>query len=792
MLLREEDLGVFKRWLLPKLETISEADAEVLADYVIALVTANDSEANIRRNCLESLADFLQDHTAAFVEDTVKALKNKSYVERAPAQQKPAPPSVPRKAAPLPIPAGTNGTTAQGAPSRREKRKASAAPKPSIAEASRLEYELQSSQHANRAPFHAPRGPAATKATSPHNRLHDRPTIPTPTQSHSPGIGGRQNGVQASRKRKLRDRESSEVREGYDAHDRQTAGGSRPTKQTARRGNKILRGSAPTFEPKNGRPAFAPMPTMPNVPNFANLPPPPPGLPPFDVNNPMTFFALMTALGTAMPGMPSLPPFTQINGVNGQVHKAKCYDYHTKGFCGLGTMCPYEHSATAEDVPGYDPNQPSLSTHSVPVENGRQGTNSRFDNRINRRERAPFSLSGPSHDTSLTTLVVENIPAANNNEVNVRGFFSQFGVITDVQMQAHRRIAIVNFANHDAANKAYNSPKAVFDNRFVKVYWKRADTVIGPSITKFEDVEMTYDEEFNEPVEEEEPLSREEIARRQGEAQKAFEERRRRKEDAEVKAAEIERQLREKDAEMRRTRQQLAERARSELSENFTQDLATLQAEAEDLFVQTDGSAPVSRGRGVPTRGAYRGRGVGSIAPRGRGFTPDLTTRGAQRGRGTFSQAFNGRGFTKRLDNRPRRLAVANIEKGSTKDEELRQYLAGVGECKSIDPHPDQPQTLILTFQERFQAETFLDRSRNIPDMDGPLNISWVANEAFGGIKPTTTTVKDEDMGPHNLEDSDEESSVSVKEEKPGGEGVEHGIAPDADMDVADDVDQWL
>lgn len=39
----------------------SDADAEVLADYVIALVVANDSEANIKRNCLDSLADFLQD-----------------------------------------------------------------------------------------------------------------------------------------------------------------------------------------------------------------------------------------------------------------------------------------------------------------------------------------------------------------------------------------------------------------------------------------------------------------------------------------------------------------------------------------------------------------------------------------------------------------------------------------------------------------------------------------------------------------------------------------------------------
>jgi hypothetical protein len=39
----------------------SDADAEVLADYVIALVTGHESEETVRQNCLESLADFLQD-----------------------------------------------------------------------------------------------------------------------------------------------------------------------------------------------------------------------------------------------------------------------------------------------------------------------------------------------------------------------------------------------------------------------------------------------------------------------------------------------------------------------------------------------------------------------------------------------------------------------------------------------------------------------------------------------------------------------------------------------------------
>jgi hypothetical protein len=41
----------------------SDAEAEVLADYVIALVTANEPDATIKANCLESLVDFLEDST---------------------------------------------------------------------------------------------------------------------------------------------------------------------------------------------------------------------------------------------------------------------------------------------------------------------------------------------------------------------------------------------------------------------------------------------------------------------------------------------------------------------------------------------------------------------------------------------------------------------------------------------------------------------------------------------------------------------------------------------------------
>jgi hypothetical protein len=414
------------------------------------------------------------------------------------------------------------------------------------------------------------------------------------------------------------------------------------------------------------------------MPSLANLPPPPPGPLPFDVNNPMAFFALMATLGTGMPGIPSLPPtIPQDNGTNGQTKTGKCYDYHEKGFCRLGMMCSFEHEPAGgapASVPEYDPDQPGLGTRSAPVPNKRQATNRTYSNGIKRvHNRAPFSASGPSHDRTNNTLVVEQIPEDKCSEDAVRDFFTEFGVILDVQMHAYKRLAIIKFEDHATANRAYMSPKAIFENRFVKVYWFRKDPSRGAAGVASGDVEMADGEDNGD--EEEEVQDLEAIAERQAEAQKAFEERRRKEAEANAKAADIERQLKEKEAELEDIKKQLAELAgeddQSEHGE-LSQALATLQAEAEDLFAQTDSADIVGHKSGFPPRGDYQGRGRG-FAPsfRGRG-----TPRGGYRGRGPFAGTFARNGSSvKRLDNRPRRLAVSGIEKGTPKDEALRQYL---------------------------------------------------------------------------------------------------------------------
>ncbi|UPX10297.1 uncharacterized protein EKO05_0000964 [Ascochyta rabiei] len=727
MLLQEEDSEAFKRWVLPKLETISDADAEVLADYVLALVTAKDTDANIRRNCLESLSDFLQHNTAAFVDEVIDTLKDRAYAPRANADASPPSP----------------------------------APIPSIVGPSTSEHLAHPSHASNTAPLHAPRGPAASRVSHGKHRLPDRPAGASPAASAQ---------HERPRKRKQHERDTSQSRDGLDLHSSRHTGNDRPAKQATRRG-------------KNGRagglnaqaPAFAPMPNMPPFsPAFGHVPP-------FDPGNPMAFLAMAAALGINLPGMPPMPVF---NAQGADTSNVRCADYDTKGFCAAGTVCPYQHGLE------YDPDHPAQGVNGG---HSNQYGHARRDRGHSGRSRAAFSLPGPTHDRTNTTIVVEQIPEDNFSEDHVRRFFGKFGTLLDVQMQAYKRLAVVKYETHDAARAAYNSPKAIFDNRFVKVYWHRSDADRDPynrSASGADSEEAGYGDT--------ETLDPEEIERRQAEAQRIFEERRRKAEEAEAKAEEIDRKLQETNAEILRVRRELAKasgNANGELEEDFSQDLATLQAEAENLFAQQDAATEPWRGssRGGTYRGSYRGsyRGRGqAFAPRGRG-------RGAYRGRGAHGAAFGGaRMGVKRLDNRPRRIAVKAVEPGSRKDEALRQHLFNVPDIVSTDQHPEQPHTLILTFAERYQADSFIDTAHQIPDV-GKLDMEWVSNDALGGIKTADADADANTNTNTNAEpdalNSDAESAATVDGPDKRTVAAEDPVgAPDADMDVAEDEDQWL
>lgn len=302
------------------------------------------------------------------------------------------------------------------------------------------------------------------------------------------------------------------------------------------------------------------------------------------------------------------------------------------------------------------------------------------------RGRAEFSALGPNDDQTITTIVVEQIPEEKFNEDAIREFFSQFGNILEVTLQGYRRLALVKYETYAAAKAAWSSPKVIFDNRFVKVYWYRPK----------EKAEKNGDQASGETAGDGTPFNREEFERQQEEAQKAYEEKmKKRKETEEAKEA-LDRQRDElhkkREEESSKLMQKLGGKPTSngtgstngqgdtagdgdtnEQTKQLRAQLESLEEEAKNLGLDPNSAAAGSsfsergRGRGFPS---YRGRG--GFAPRGRGYDPSFRGGPAYRGRG----APRGRGASVlRLDNRPKRVAVSGVKINSEQDEALRQYL---------------------------------------------------------------------------------------------------------------------
>ena len=164
--------------------------------------------------------------------------------------------------------------------------------------------------------------------------------------------------------------------------------------------------------------------------------------------------------------------------------------------------------------------------------------------------RAEFSQAGPNHDRSITTIVVEQIPEEKFDDQSVRDFFSEFGGIEEITMQPYKRLALVKYDDYMAARRAYESPKVIFDNRFVKVYWYKPGGIpITPATAKGAASSPSTSKE------EEQPFDRAKFERDAVAAQKKLEEKKVQMKDVEAKRQALEKQreeLAQKQAEEKR------------------------------------------------------------------------------------------------------------------------------------------------------------------------------------------------------------------------------------------------
>lgn len=696
----EEEATQVKTWVVKRLEDISDADSDVLADYVLALIRSDAPDDEIRQASIENLEDFLKENTVQFVDEI--------FAKYAPKTQAPT----------------------------------SAVPQQAQAQ-------------------HPPSTAAPSDQSAALNPQAQNFVLQAPSQN---AWGNNQN----SRKRTFHEGFQQDNLQG----DLQRGGRSLKTPRTRRGGGRGDR--------MNGRGRdVGPNQFMQNVPGFPAMPP---GFPGFDQNDPMA--AMMAIQGMGFPQMPGLPPMPVPGQQAGDQTKSNepCPFYETNGICYMGAACPYKHGQESVVVPGgdeYDPTNANI--YDVPggresnrgSDRGRGRGRGRGDRGglRGRGGRSEFSHVGPSDDKTNTTVVVENIPEDKYQDQVIREYFSEFGNIAEVNMQGPKRnLAVIKFDNHDSAHRAWSSPKAIFDNRFVKVYWHKTQNK----------------PDTNGAAEDTPMFDKEEFEKQQAEAQKLHEERAQKRKEAEEARLALEKQREELMKKQQEEKAKLLKRLgesgaaetglgtngpaaagddnSSEQTKSLRAQLAALEAEAKSLGIDTSNSSQSFRGRG---------RGIGGFRGRGRGFDPSYrgSYRGAYRGRGAPRGA--GRGGVLRLDNRPKRVAISGVNFNPEKDEALRQYLIGVGEYESIEPNPDRSDSLVVAFKERYLAEKLMFGTTDIPSV-GKVELSWVANP------PVTPSAM-------QVEQQSEDSAM----ENAGGTANGHENMGEVDYDVADDDDSW-
>lgn len=584
------------------------------------------------------------------------------------------------------------------------------------------------------APAQAPKiptGPAAQQQPSfaPPFEVHHTPYAETPSAFSSYAV---RNG---SRKRSYRDLDAPDPQSmnwdyGGPSHQQ-------PHKQARRGGNFGSRGGRYEdphssrgrggYGSYNGPPPNGPSANYPSAGYGGSFPGYDPNQPfapqqPIDANsiieNIQRLQELGARMGIQMPGAPGAAPLPKpvYSGLTASTGTSKrrrepCRDYETKGFCSRGNSCQFEHGNASGFVPSfvappgdeYDPKNAGMgiNEHSgqsmkpVDMVAPRMPPPNRHEKKSKRKGgRSAFSAEGASHDKTNTKIVVENIPEEKFAEDAVREFFKEFGTVEEVSLRpalnGQRRVAIVKFDNWAAANAAWKSPKVVFDNRFVKIYWYKDESQLGPNTKKGGGSKKGSANGDGAPAEPEFDL--EEFKRKQEEAQKAHLEKQEKRDNLERERQELEEKRKEllarQEEEKRKLQAKLAangvkedslspiltkavpDGAKPSQAEALRAKLAALEQEANSLGLDPDAAADDSA---WPTRGRGRGRPY-----QGRGSYPPRGFRGGYgyRGRGGVGPDVHAAYAAYSLDNRPKIIAITGVDfTEPAKDEALRQYL---------------------------------------------------------------------------------------------------------------------
>ncbi|KAJ6519575.1 hypothetical protein C8R45DRAFT_26850 [Mycena sanguinolenta] len=823
-----------KPWLVRTLEPICDAEPGALADYILALLKHNVPEAEMRKELEVQLDEFLEKECPPFIETLFTVLRTKSYL---PYGTAPSTSAFPGNSAdtgiPIPIPSSSTS------PDRTRKRSSDYDERDGRppAKGPRLSSEGQFSRYTNG------RGPDS-RSTGGWGARVERPPL-NGYQDSSPQMSQGGMGMSGNGRRSLPylppDQKRGICRDyhnnGYCSRGAyckfshgddavvpgqlfpMNAAGGMPFMPMFPGGGGpfgMAGGSGPAYDPHEARMDMRPPPT-----NGAVRPQP---------RAPLIPRAQQEAGNRMMSG--ELPVIQDLTPPVHDAPTSPLLDRQRQLPPHLPVQSPSSqmNSLPPENYGGYDPARNGMNGHN-PM-NGNPGMlGPQMD--VDMDMGAPMPQHHPgggfrggrggprgkgvfngevhkfnSERRNDKTLVVEKIPDDKLSLEHVNDWFKRFGTVTNVAIDSSSAKALVSFSTHEEAHAAWKSEDAVFNNRFVKLFWHRpmeghgqvgarmlaASAPVVANIVKTESAppaaaalptpsrpapaparktassastalaakQQLLEKQIAEqkalmsqlstasPEEKKEIMGR---LRKLGEEMTAAPATPVVKEDPEKK----ERERLDKELELHSATAKVDD---EESTEDLKAKLERLKAEAASLGLSETGTETSTswggayrpyRGRGRGTRSYYRGAGPM------RGGPPRASMK---------------------LDNRPKKLIVKGAKEDST--QAVRDWYETTGQVEWVTSVENGD--IVVTFRTRSAAEQGLAKGSNI-SLVGPVQVSWYTGPAVeenttstSAAAPADTPGIDTDGAPQDVQ-PDSPGGIHEEEVASGwGDAEEDGM----------------
>lgn len=154
-----------------------------------------------------------------------------------------------------------------------------------------------------------------------------------------------------------------------------------------------------------------------------------------------------------------------------QRNAPKICSFFVKGECKRGDACPYRH-----EMPR-DPSDPLAHQN---IRDRYHGTDDPLAEKILRKASAVRRLQPPA-DTSITTLFVSDVDAADITEQDLRGYFYQFGELRSIHIVPRQSCAFVAFATRAGAEAAAAcDAMPIVKNHRLRLAWGRGAVGAAP------------------------------------------------------------------------------------------------------------------------------------------------------------------------------------------------------------------------------------------------------------------------------------------------------------------------